>query len=321
MVDYSKWNNLDVSDDEEPQRKLNLHKFDKPSSVTLGDSKSEAPELTVAAEDEQGSDDAMGDHPIEPEDEATVPGQDRREDVLQCRALGERALRSGNIAEGVRLLEKAMRLGGQCCPGLEDLLEQARAKLELVLPKGNTQPESFAQATAEKFDHQVNGGVVADRYCWSQTRETIELHVFVPEASKANQVKVSVSEINVKISVGNEPVLSGDWEFKVTPEEDPDWELTDSDGRRAVRLTVRKAPMPGGFSVAVWWSRALKGDPSIDVRNIQGRKSNSEKSEQFAKAWGEAHAMFREKVKNRTPIPVDLSGCVEPEQPDTSMHP
>jgi len=319
MVDYSKWNNLDVSDDEEPQRKLSVHKLDKPSKVTLGGPNLGAPELTVAAEDEPGSNDVMDDDPIEPEDEATEPGQDRREDVLQCRALGERALQSGNVAEGIRLLEKAMRLGGHCCPGLDDLLEQARAKL--VLPEGCAQAGSIAQTTVEKLDHQLNGGVVANRYCWSQSKETIELHVFVPDATKANQVKVSVSEANVKIVVGNEPVLSGDWEFKVIPEEDPDWELADSDGRRAVRLMVQKAPMPGGFRVAVWWSRALKGDPSIDVRNIQGRKSNSEKSEQFAKAWGEAHAMFREKVKNRTPIPVDLSGCVEPEQPDTSMHP
>lgn len=314
MVDYSKWNNLDVSDDEEPQRKLNVQRLDKPSSVTFGNPKTGVPEVTVADEDEPGSDDAMDDEPIEPEDEAAEPGQDRREDVLQCRALGERALRSGDVAEGVRLLEKAMRLGGHCCPGLEDLLEQARAKL--VLAEGSVQAARAAQNTAEKLNHQVNGGVVADRYCWSQTKETIELHVFVPIATKANQLKVSVSETNVKITVGDTPVLSGDWEFKVTPEEDPDWELTHCHSRRAVRLLVRKAPMPGGFSVAVWWSRVLKGDPSIEVRNIQGRKGNSEKAEQFAKAWGEAHAMFRENVKNRKPIPVD---CAEAEQPDTSM--
>ncbi|CAK9057046.1 Protein BOBBER 2, partial [Durusdinium trenchii] len=227
--------------------------------------------------------------------------EDRREDVLQCRALGERALRNGEVAEGIRLLEKAMRLGG--CPGLEDTLRAARAAAE-----GATTAPTPARAQEQA---ELNGGLVPERYAWSQTKETVELNLFVPEDAKARDVKVEVSESNLRITHNGATLLAGEWEFKVEPEEDVDWELKRCHDRRALRLLVRKAPMPGGMSVSVWWSGLLKGEPQIDVKNIEARQRDRDKSAEFKKAWTEAHAMFKEAVKNRTPIPIDLSGATQ----------
>lgn len=61
---------------------------------------------------------------------------------------------------------------------------------------------------------------------------------------------------------------------------DPDWELTTYQGRRCLRLLVRKAAVPGGMSVSVWWSRILKGEPRIDVEALEGRQRDKEKSHQ-----------------------------------------
>merc|ERR1712137_339313 len=105
--------------------------------------------------------------------------------------------------------------------------------------------------------------------------------------------------------MGGVKLFGGDWEFKVAPEEDPDWELRDLDGRRVLRLTVKKAVMPGGLSVVIWWSRVLKGDPAIDVGQISDRKKGA--SESFAKAWNEAHLQFKEKVKSREKVVIDAA--------------
>eukprot|EP00930_Biecheleria_cincta_P085295 TRINITY_DN74693_c0_g1_i1.p1 TRINITY_DN74693_c0_g1~~TRINITY_DN74693_c0_g1_i1.p1 ORF type:complete len:310 (-),score=85.52 TRINITY_DN74693_c0_g1_i1:30-959(-) len=303
MVDYAKWDKLaDDSEDEEENRKPQVHRFDRPQTVTIGKQGAEhAPEA--------GNEDAMeddSDEPMEPEEEEAVAGRDHREDVLQCRALGQKALREGSVSEGVRLLEKALRLGG--CPGLEDELCSARSQLATSHGSSLSAASNGAGAPKEDSRHQ-NGGVVEDRYRWTQTKESVEVFVFVADGSKARDVKVEVSDTNLCISLCGKQLLAGDWEFKVEPEADPDWELVADSGRRALRLLVRKAPMPGGLSVAVWWSRLLKGEPCIDVKGLEARKNDREKSDQFAKAWSEAHAMFREKVKNREPIPIDCSNA------------
>eukprot|EP00913_Durusdinium_trenchii_P027664 g25945.t1 len=120
-------------------------------------------------------------------------------------------------------------------------------------------------------------------------QETVELNLFVPEDAKARDVKVEVSESNLRITHNGATLLAGEWEFKVEPEEDVDWELKRCHDRRALRLLVRKAPMPGGMSVSVWWSGLLKGEPQIDVKNIEARQRDRDKSAEFKKAWTEAH--------------------------------
>merc|ERR1712060_945779 len=119
-------------------------------------------------------------------------------------------------------------------------------------------------------------------------------------------VSVEVKETALRIAVDGVILLAGDWEFKVTPEEEPDWEIKDVEGRRAIRLLVRKTPVAPGMSIVTWWKKILKGEPEIDVTDIEGRKR--EATESFSKAWNEAHLRFREKVQARTPIEIDSSG-------------
>jgi len=230
--------------------------------------------------------------------------------VLECRGLAERSLCRGEPAEAVRLLEKAMRMGGATCPGLEDVLESARRQVGMA----NGYSESVAQAPAAcpgdrpltREEQLANGAQVGDRYSWRQTRESVEVSIFVPVGTKAKAVSVTVTDINVSVSVGGEKVFAGDWPYKVAPEEDPDWELKDVGGRRVLRLLVRKPPLPGGLSIVTWWRSALKGDPAIEVEEIKDRKRES--NEAFAKAWKEANINFRDQVKNRKPVLIDGSG-------------
>eukprot|EP00927_Polykrikos_kofoidii_P076717 TRINITY_DN73757_c0_g1_i1.p1 TRINITY_DN73757_c0_g1~~TRINITY_DN73757_c0_g1_i1.p1 ORF type:complete len:361 (-),score=81.76 TRINITY_DN73757_c0_g1_i1:67-1080(-) len=327
MVDYSKWDRLDDDSDveDEAPRRPHVQRFDGPQTVTIGGSgyaAAGASTAAVSSENVESVANANGaadaDEPMEPADEDIELDGDHREDVLQCRALAERALRRGDPAEAVRLLQKAMRMGGSQCPGLEDVLRSAQAQAAATQVVGTCidahggAEEELPQGGSKALQlGEGSGGIVADRYSWSQLRETVEVKVFLPLGTKAKNVTVMVTETSVDIRANGVSVLAGEWEFKVAPEEDPDWELTDaggSDGRRAVRLTVRKGAMPGGLSVVVWWKRLLKGDPCIDVSAIPGRKK--EASESFAKAWGEAHTLFREKVKQREKIVIEKDGSV-----------
>lgn len=303
MVDYTKWDKLNVSDDE-ADRKPKVHKFASPHTVTIG-GKHAGNVVQVCPSASPGSqvpevDEGNDDEPIEIADEDVErfdSEEDHREDVLQCRALAERSLKNGDAVEAVRLLEKALRIGGAQCPGLQEVLESAR-KLAVI---GNSTPQRQA-STGGHDSHQRNGGAVEDHYFWQQTRDAVEVNVYVPDDTKAKDVALEVSETTVRIALHNLVVFAGDWEFKVVPEEDADWEIVTCDGRRVVRLTVRKADMPGGMSIVVWWPRVLKGEPAIDVSSIQDRKQGA--GESFAQAWHDAHTQFRERVKKRVPVPI-----------------
>lgn len=62
---------------------------------------------------------------------------------------------------------------------------------------------------------------------------------------------------------------------------------------RGLEITLRKhCPIP---NAVVWWRSFLKGDPEIDVSNIQGRA----KSSGHQSAWAEALGMFKAKMADR----------------------
>lgn len=305
MVNYSKWDNLDVSDDEMEDAKPRVQRFDGPQKVTFGgngDSGVTVCPQSVGEEAEEEDDD----EPMEASDDelATRTDGDCREDVLQCRALAERALQRGDAAEGVRLLEKALRIGGGTCPGLEDLLQAARKRLSEQGQTTAIAPAKMQSSPASDEDALRNGGLVEGRYAWRQTKDSVVVEVFVADGTKAKDVKVQVEDTKVCITAAGIPALAGEWEFKVEPDEDAnDWEMCNCHGRRAVRLTVRKAKLHGGLSVVVWWKRVLKGDPEIDTTKIEDRKKGA--SESFSKAWEEAHIKFRESVQAREKTVID----------------
>mmetsp|Transcript_898 Transcript_898/g.2018 ORF Transcript_898/g.2018 Transcript_898/m.2018 type:complete len:345 (-) Transcript_898:101-1135(-) len=332
MVDYSKWNSLDDSDEEDAgPKKPRVQAFKGPQKITIGPETGGDLHVRPSEADSQPTgfqanveDEMDDDEPMEPpSDDDEMQGEDCREDVLQLRALAERALRAGDAPEAVRLLEKAMRFGGASCPGTEDLLASAQRQALSSPPSvSSSGPRGAPAATvggggaggggaadaAGKISEKkaAGGGVVEGRYSWSQTRDSVEVNIFIPDGVKAKAVnRVDVSETSVRIDVDGAPVFQGDWEFKIEPEEDPDWEVRQMGSQRVIRLTVKKKPMPGGLTVIVWWRRVLKGDPGIDVGEIEERKK--ERVDQFSKAWADAHAAFREKAASRKPIEIDLS--------------
>lgn len=331
MVDYSKWDNLDLSDEEETDKKPRVQKFDAPQSVTFGGN--QAPLISPQASSKgktntdcrkDGTDIPIedDDEPMEIDDEELEnirDDEDLREEVLQLRGLAERALKNGNAEEGVRLLEKAVRIGGAACPGLEDLLHSARNKLAAgkVVAVQLTEPKS----SGSDANATTNGGVCGDRYAWSQTKDSVVIDVFVPADTKAKDIQIKYDEFDVSLKVGSQQLFGGKWKFKVLKPEDGDidWEIKSFSGRRTVRLSVNKADVPGGMGIVCWWSCVIQGDPGIDVSQIQGRKNTQNTS--FADAWAQAHKDFKDKIQTRQKVDIGDMMATDPAPEAVNGHP
>ena len=89
-------------------------------------------------------------------------------------------------------------------------------------------------------------------------------------------------------------------------EEDVEWELvspSSSHAMKVLRITFRKAlPMQG---LTIWWDQPLLHFPKINLQNdipergMAKMKNNDNNSTKMKQVWDEAHALFREKIKQK----------------------
>jgi hypothetical protein len=119
-------------------------------------------------------------------------------------------------------------------------------------------------------------------------------HKIDPEPRDDEELERSVDGFDV-------PRTYGEWEVC-------DWEPK---GRRVVRVTFRKK---GLGMMTHWWRRALSGGTEIDTATLKGRKDG--KAAESARIWEEATEAFKEKVKNRQPIPIPYDGPIEDSDED-----
>lgn len=89
-----------------------------------------------------------------------------------------------------------------------------------------------------------------------------------------------------------------DWEIKDVP--------ADPAARRAVRVTLEKEPVLGGAAI-MWWKAALAGEPEIDISNLRGRsKRKQAAAASFMENFAKAKEMFAEKMRNREDTRVEV---------------
>ena len=167
-----------------------------------------------------------------------------------------------------------------------------------------------------------NGALHGEQYAWSQTRNEVDVYIFVPSHIKGKDLDVQVLEKSLKITLKNDAAIDTpvvltspkdeersnrsvviDEEFAYTvvqPEDvyDTEWELVeaphDPKKRKAVLIHLKKKPIPGGISVILWWSKCFEAEKTeIDVSKIPERVKYADSQ----KAWLEAHEMFRNKTR------------------------
>eukprot|EP00438_Fugacium_kawagutii_P033503 Skav232538 [mRNA] locus=scaffold319:137183:140948:+ [translate_table: standard] len=133
----------------------------------------------------------------------------------------------------------------QATPGLPWVWGYSMAVLALC--SGCLAAMCISSSSRPSEQGPLPGGLVPDRYTWTQTKETVEMNLFVPEDAKAKDVQahgpadevhvvpngvlgpgvklVTVTETTLEIRLAKTVLFSGDWEFKgcppqVEPEED-----------------------------------------------------------------------------------------------------
>jgi len=271
MVDYSKWDNIDVSDDEEQEEDIDDF-------------------MEEEEEEEQ-----QQQQPVQPTwDKPRVTKLEGPTSVT----IGAHGAHGENVSQAPSRAIVAPAVGPP------------------VVKKPVEKKDLEAKFTE-------NGGKQEGRFLWSQTSSEACLSIFLPAGTKGRDVTVKCSEPADDLGSDQKVVLTVSFAsvdpmgnrthtqvidglplaYRIQRDEDTgiDWELTDFEpgGRRLARLTLVKHAPAG---MVVWWTRVFPDDDPVDVSQISGRKHNAGDHQ---KVWEQAHAMFREKVKDRQPMELD----------------
>jgi hypothetical protein len=302
MVDYSKWDNLDVDDEEEDQpRRPRVTRLDGPSTITIGPNPAEvkpakAEPAVAPAHRRSGLDYSRWDALEVDEDDG-----DDEEDEDDCADMESEALDSG---EQARLREV---LAAQQA-------ENAATKGAAAASTPSVPVESKVSAFEALHMKLTRNGAARDRYLWRQTEAEVEISVFLPARMGARNLQPVLRDSDplagttqalvIRSTVSSaSPLFEASLAYPVTqPEEleDLQWEVTDFEppelgGRRVLRVTLQKQMPPG---VIVWWERAMGDESKVDTTAFPDRKRAGKATEQQT-AWQEAQRLFRQKVEER----------------------
>jgi hypothetical protein len=165
----------------------------------------------------------------------------------------------------------------------------------------------------------ANGGVTSTHY-WSQTKDEVVVHFFVPPGLRGGKfAKVVVAPKLLQVTllpgaapgvVGESQALGGPLAYEVeapAEHDDVDWDVVDEPvpaPRRLLRVTMRKKPVAQG--IVQWWACVFRDDQQkIDVTKIAARQRNNNNGSSggrssgasFQEVWQQAHEMFKAKVK------------------------
>lgn len=295
MVDYSKWNDLEVSDDEDDKHPQ-VTRFTKGSSITIGkdgwrvnDSKKET---------KKGLDYSKWDHL----DESDGEGEENRyyeDDVWAQR-------------------EEEAKAQRQTEPWVNEAKAPTPVRATLDGGVGKWKGESF-------FAWTQSASEVTVRFA-----TTDKVDVFFDTASR----KCIVTLGDFKASLRHDVWCRGDDRPTFTLVDSDrhlddlkgilDWEIEDTPGTaplptpRCLRVTLHKRAI--ARDVTLWWSRLFEpGQPDIsevdlDTTDLEARRPRRTNPNALQSAWDDAHAEFLEQAKDFTPIDIvsALKQCDDP---------
>ena len=305
MVDYSRFDAIELSSEDEADARAHrgapfVRRLDGAHRVTFGGG-ADAVATRLRDDDEDG---AYDDDDVDASPEVV--------DVSE--------------REYARMLERERAAAAAAAAAAATATSTATAAANEARPVVRERSNAMARLTRNggRVDGASDG---RGAYFWCQDARETTLSVVARPGARARDVRVRVTSTDVEISVagtsgfdGSEVVFAERWAHEIDPEprdeadedgarEAPtygDWEITDFEGtgpdaRRVVRVTVRKK---GSEMLTHWWRSCVKGGPEVDPATFEDR--NASKASEAKRAWDEAQRMFRERVKNRQPVEVDI---------------
>ncbi|KEP66542.1 UNVERIFIED_CONTAM: hypothetical protein HHA_257310 [Hammondia hammondi] len=211
MVDYSKWDRLQVSssDEEELGGKPRVRRFEEKQRVTVGPAG-----VSIEGEEVPKVED-LGD--------AEDPWAEEM-DACDGDTAAEEAFEDAHEWPRCGLLPPASFASTSC---------QETQRKGLGSHASSSASSSAASAVCtpqQKSEDEAllirNGGVVEGRYWWSQTKHEVTVDVKLPEGARAKEVKVEINEDGLSCTYRGAPVLQGTFPHKVEGDEEMwFWEL------------------------------------------------------------------------------------------------
>ena len=305
MVNYDKWDKIDVSDDEDDRpRRANVTRLDGPSRVTFGGRSGRR-----RGRGDEGRPLGIGPrHHRHPRRGRRRRRRGRREGDGQHGLRQVRPHRRGRERRGGR--PRVLRGRGARRPVRPERHRRRRRARVPTAPAPSTSPapsaatDTAAATLAERTARfTANGGRDARSPGAPSGEDTCGVRIATrcasapsPPRARARDVAVRCTSTRVEVAIMAPPkpgavvvarcLLSDEWAHPVDPEpEDPDdddddarafgdWEVCDWEpaslgGRRVVRVTARKRGMG---MLTHWWRKATVGGAEIDPAQITARK-------------------------------------------------
>lgn len=312
VIDYSKWDNVGVSSDEEDstkddaahyeddlrntrmQKKPHVTKFEKPSSVTFGGNDGTI-EITPSMENST----VLDAFPSAPPKTKPISNLKNRYD---------------NDYSKWNNLEESESEEEVVLPPYEDEMpeEFAPQKRKQDLSNDVKKVAKKKKTITKNKTNEINSswyknGDMNERLIWSQTRDNVDVRILVPKDTKGSDVcfeikfpgEITILEDKIPIvfslTLKNKLFFKDKLAFDIKPIEDIhdlDWEIYDhpiDSNFRLIFVSVEKEPPSGTYC---WWDKIFEGDEKIDVTQMSGRHSDKSRN-----AWKEAHDKFKEKIK------------------------
>lgn len=287
-IDYSKWDHIECSDDEGPKRPRVTH-FDQPQTIQIGNSDSEPLDLTTGSHKP-----TVGD--IYPEYAWDQTG--KTVDIfLRLPKCSQRP----KTGRSVRLI---------CEEPPETLMQGRHIPASLTtsdLFQTTSNDEDFDTPVSKEDLFPVAWGI---EIIWPVDKDYKNETAGLWSSPDTDQNIRSVLYFPYPISN-----IEDSWNWVVEQACPYNTEGTWSDPQ-CIHISVTKKTSRQLFGVDIWWEQAFLGRVNESISIAEKRPAQAVKSNAFTQIWEEAHAKFRENVRNR--VPIDLSEALKIDHPSTN---
>eukprot|EP00392_Amoebophrya_sp_AT5.2_P002740 g2745.t1 len=124
---------------------------------------------------------------------------------------------------------------------------------------GGEEPETETAEDDDKAPPPVGNGGSNDKYTWTQTLGTADMHISVKPGVKSRDLNVVIKQDKLKVAYKNgETIVDGELYGKVKTD-DCTWLLVDG---KTVHISFEKVDQ------MKWWGTIVKGDAEIDTKKI-----------------------------------------------------
>jgi len=306
MVDYSKWDNIDISDSDEevPSNKPKVTTLAGTNKITIGPNGWHAGGASSTQTNAQPNRKTQL-KPASTTTPSTIPNPalKKNKDAFNYSKWDALAAAQSDSDEEP-VVEQPRPSPPPPTSRSTPITTKPSSNSSSSSPTQDTKQITSSKPISEQKDSDLVesltvGGGVTPRYLWAQDKTTVLMYVFVPKGTLGRDVEVILKPQHLSVKLKGKIHLEGKISYEVLAEEDDlDWEIKPHLEQAIILITLTKKDIGGG--VIIWWRCVLQGDPEIDTTQIKGRANNS-----YREVWEKAHEMFREKVANYEQVEID----------------